>query len=82
MNILDLKNKFFWGNILDLLKNEYLFWINILDLKKNEYLFWFNILDFYKMNNFLKKIFRFQFSLVKNGCRQMSQTHLKSFRDH
>ena len=31
---------------------------------------------------FLEQIFWFKFSSVKNGYRHMSQTHLKTFRDH
>ena len=50
--------------------------MNILDFEK------MNILDFYKMNNFLNKYLGFNLQRFKNGCYQMSQTHLKSYRDH
>ena len=49
-------------------------------LLKNEYLFGMNTLDFYKMIFFCICIL--VLVLVKSGCRQMSQTYLKSFRDH
>ena len=51
-------------------------------LLKNEYLFWMYTLDLYKMKKILEQVFWFWFARVKNGCRQMSQTYLKPFRDH
>ena len=66
MYILDFKKIIFFNEYSRFSENEYLFWMNTLDSKK-----WIILLNIYIL-----------VLVCKNGCCKMSQTHLKSFRDH